>query len=280
MMANKHRAVFGGKTVFITGAASGIGLGLARALAAAGARLVMTDLDGSACVTAAGAIRAAGYEASAVQLDVRDGPAFTAAVDDAWRTQGRIDMLFNNAGIGAAADARDMTPELWRQVMEVNFMGVINGCQAVWPRMSAHGGGQVVNVASAFGLLPGPLYAAYSATKHGVVGLSRSLRAEGRALGIGVTAVCPGFIETRILDNALLIGVERNAARAAVPFRFIDIDTAIARILRGVARNRGLVVFPWEIRLLWWLDRLAPSLVDRLSAAAAARYRAARNNHD
>ncbi len=279
-MANRHLATFCGKTVFITGAASGIGLGLARALAATGARLIMTDLDGPACVSAAEAIRAAGHEASAAQLDVSDGAAFTAAVEDAWRTHGRIDMLVNNAGIGAAADARDMTPELWRQVMAVNFMGVIHGCQAVWPRMAARGGGQVVNIASAFGLLPGPLYAAYSATKHGVVGLSRSLRAEGRALGIGVTAVCPGFIETRIFDNAVLIGVERNAARAAVPFRFIDIDTAIDCTLRGVARNRGLVVFPWEIRLLWWLDRLAPSVVDRLSAAAAGRYRAARDGDD
>lgn len=240
----------------------------------------MTDLDGPACVSAAEAIRAAGHEASAAQLDVSDGAAFTAAVEDAWRTHGRIDVLVNNAGIGAAADARDMTPELWRQVMAVNFMGVIHGCQAVWPRMAASGGGQVVNIASAFGLLPGPLYAAYSATKHGVVGLSRSLRAEGRALGIGVTAVCPGFIETRIFDNAVLIGVERDAARAAVPFRFVDIDTAIDRTLRGVARNRGLVVFPWEIRLLWWLDRLAPSVVDRLSAAAAGRYRAARDGDD
>ena len=97
-----------------------------------------------------------------------------------------------------------------------------HGCHAAWPRMAAAGSGQVVNTASAFGLLPGPLYAAYTATKHGVVGLSRALRAEGRELGIGVTAVCPGFVRTRILDNAVMSGVDRARAEAAVPFRFLE----------------------------------------------------------
>jgi NAD(P)-dependent dehydrogenase (short-subunit alcohol dehydrogenase family) len=273
MSARRYREAFGGKAVFITGAASGIGLGLARALAAAGASVRMTDVDGAACEAAAAEIRAAGHEATAVQLDVCDGGAFCAAFDAAWQEYGRIHLLFNNAGIGAAADARDMTPELWRRVVEINLMGVIHGCHAAWPRMAAAGGGQVINTASAFGLLPGPLYAAYSATKHGVVGLSRSLRAEGRALGIGVTAVCPGFIRTRILDNAAMVGVDRARAEAAIPFRFLDLDTAVARTLRGVLHDRALVVFPWEIRLLWWLDRLAPAAVDWISAAAAKRYR-------
>jgi NAD(P)-dependent dehydrogenase (short-subunit alcohol dehydrogenase family) len=264
---------FRGKAAFITGAASGIGLGLARALAAAGARVRMTDVDGPACEAEAAKLRALGNDASAMVLDVRDGAAFSSAFEAAWRDFGRIGLLFNNAGIGAAADARDMTPEIWQRVVDINFMGVIHGCHAAWPRMAASGGGQIVNIASAFGLLPGPLYAAYSATKHGVVGLSRSLRAEGSALGIGVTAVCPGFIRTRILESAVMVGVDRRRAEAAIPFRFLDADAAVGTILRGVARNRALVVFPWEIRLLWWLDRLAPSLVDRLSVAIARRYR-------
>jgi len=268
------RRHFAGKSVFITGAASGIGLGLAGGFAGAGARVVLSDRDGSACAAAADGLRAAGHEAEATVLDVCDGEAFAAAFHAAWGRHGRIDVLVNNAGIGAAADARDMTPELWRRVVDINFMGVIHGCQAAWPRM-AGAGGQVVNIASAFGLIPGPLFAAYSATKHGVVGLSRSLRAEGRALGIGVTAVCPGFIHTRIFQHALTIGIDAATAEAAVPFRFVELDFAVAAILRGIARNRSLVVFPWEMRLLWWLDRLAPALVDRLSVAAAARYRRA-----
>jgi len=268
------RRAFAGKSVFITGAASGIGLGLARGFAEAGARVVLSDRDGPACAAAANDLRDAGQKAESVTLDVCDGEAFAAVFDEAWGRLGRIDVLVNNAGIGAAADARDMTPELWRQVVDINLMGVIHGCQAAWSRM-AGGRGQVVNIASAFGLLPGPLFAAYSAAKHGVVGLSRSLRAEGRALGIGVTTVCPGFIRTRIFEHALTIGVDAATAEAAVPFRFVELDVAVAAIMRGIARNRSLVVFPWEMRLLWWLDRLAPALVDRLSVAAAARYRRA-----
>ena len=274
MARDDFSAAFGGKTIFMTGAASGIGLGLSRALAAAGAQLLMTDVDGEACESAAARLRAEGWNASASALDVRDGAAFQATFDQAWASHGRIDLLFNNAGIGAAGDARDVTAEIWQRVIDINLAGVIHGCHAAWPRMAAAGGGQVVNVASAFGLLPGPLYAAYSAAKHGVVGLSRSLRAEGSALGIGVTAVCPGFIRTRILDNAVLVGVDRARVEAAIPFRFMDADDAVSRILRGVRRNRSLVVFPWEIRLLWWLDRVSPGLVDALSAAAARRYRA------
>jgi NAD(P)-dependent dehydrogenase (short-subunit alcohol dehydrogenase family) len=273
-------ASFGGKRVFITGAASGIGLGLAEALAGAGAKVWMTDIDAARVEAAAERLRARGLAATAASLEVRDAAAFDAAFDAAWQALGRIELLFNNAGIGAAADARDMTPALWRQVVEINFLGVVNGCQAAWQRMAAAGGGQIINTASAFGLLPGPLYAAYSASKHGVVGLSRSLRAEGRALGIEVTAVCPGFIRTRILDNAVLIGFESARAEAVIPFRFLEPGPAVERILRGVARRRSLVVFPWEMRLLWWLDRMAPALVDRLSAAAARRYRKAAGRVD
>ena len=270
---NKPIDGFQGRVAFVTGAGSGLGLGMAKQLAHSEATVVMTDVDRAACEEAASRLRQSGHAAEAAALDVRDGEAFAACFATAWARHGRVDLLFNNAGIGAAGDARDVDATTWRQVVEINLMGVIHGCQAAWPRMAAAGGGQIVNTASAFGLLPGPLYAAYSATKHGVVGLSRSLRAEGKALGIGVTAVCPGFIRTRILDNALMAGVDRDSAEAAVPFRFLDAEKSVRTILRGVRRNRARVVFPWEIRALWWLDRLSPPLVDVISAAAARRYR-------
>lgn len=260
-------------SAFITGAGSGIGLGLAAVLARQGTRVWLADRDAPACEQAVAQLRADGGRAEAMVFDVRDEAAFSASFAAAWAESGRIDLLVNNAGIGAAADARDMNAGLWRRVIEVNLMGVIHGCHAAWARMAAAGGGQIVNIASAFGLLPGPLYAAYSASKHGVVGLSRSLRAEGRGLGIGVTAVCPGFVRTRILEHAEMIGVDPVQAEAAVPFRFLERDAAVAAILRGIERNRALVVFPFEMRLLWWLDRSAPVLVDWLSAMTARRYR-------
>jgi NAD(P)-dependent dehydrogenase (short-subunit alcohol dehydrogenase family) len=271
---------FRGRTAFVTGAGSGLGLGISTVLAHSGATVVMTDVDADACAQAAAPLQAAGCAVETAALDVRDAEAFAACFAAAWERHGRVHLLFNNAGIGAAGDARDVDLATWRQVVEINLMGVIHGCQAAWSRMAAAGGGQIVNTASAFGLLPGPLYAAYSATKHGVVGLSRSLRAEGRDLGIGVSAVCPGFIRTRILDNALMAGVDRADAEAAVPFRFLDADKAVRTILRGVRRNRARIVFPWEIRALWWLDRLNPALVDAISALAARRYRRAAQRED
>jgi NAD(P)-dependent dehydrogenase (short-subunit alcohol dehydrogenase family) len=260
--------------VFVTGAGSGLGAGMARAFAAAGARQVIVSCrHEEAAGAVAEDIRAAGGRARAERLDVTDADAVEACFADAWEREGGVDILVNNAGIGVAADARDMSMEFWRQVVAVNLMGVVHGVQAAWPRMAARGTGQVVNIASAFGLLPGPLYAAYTATKHGVVGLSRSLRAEGRALGVDVTAVCPGFVRTRILDDALVAGLDRSRAEAVIPFRFLEADAAVATILKGVSRRKALIVFPWEIRLLWWLDRLLPGVVDGISARTAQRYR-------
>jgi len=265
---------FRDKVVFVTGSGSGLGAGMARAFAAAGARQVIVSCRHEEAARAvATAIRAAGGQATAARLNVTDADAFEACFGEAWDREGGVDILVNNAGIGVAADARDMSMEFWQQVVGVNLMGVIHGVQAAWSRMAARGSGQVVNIASAFGLLPGPLYAAYTATKHGVVGLSRSLRAEGRALGIDVTTVCPGFIRTRILDDALVAGLDRSRAEEVIPFRFLDAETAVATILEGVARRKALVVFPWEIRLLWWLDRLLPRAVDAISAHTAQRYR-------
>lgn len=274
MAADAFGGRFRDKVVFVTGAGSGLGAGMSRALGAAGARLVVVSCrHEEAARDVAKAIGDGGGRAWPMHLDVTEAGAFEARVAEVWDAEGGIDVLVNNAGIGVAADARDMSLDFWQRTVAVNLMGVIHGVQAAWPRMAARGGGQVVNIASAFGLLPGPLYAAYTATKHAVVGLSRSLRAEGRDLGIGVTAVCPGFIRTRILEDALVAGLDRERAEEVIPFRFLDAESAVQTILEGVARNRARVVFPWEIRLLWWLDRLSPALVDAVSTATARRYR-------
>lgn len=140
---------FAGKTAFVTGAGSGLGLGMARMLAASGAAVVLADVDGAACAAAASAIRAAGGSATAVELDVCDAAAFEASFAAAWQAHGRIHLLFNNAGIGAAGDARDVDLATWRRVVEINLTGVIHGSHAAWERMAAAGGGQVVNTASA-----------------------------------------------------------------------------------------------------------------------------------
>ncbi len=245
------------KVVFITGAASGIGLELARQLLGFGARVVLSDRDAAGCERAAGTL---GDGASWVQLDVADAQAFESALDEAWERCGRVDVLVNNAGFGMAGEIADITEEMWERIVAVNLMGVVHGCRLAFPRMAAQGGGQIVNIASMFGLLPGPLYSPYVTTKHAVVGLSRSLRLEGRAAGIKVNVICPGFIETRIIENAETAGMDSSRARETIPFRFLPVEQAVATMLDGVAGDRETLLFPFEMRLLCWLDRIAPSL--------------------
>lgn len=253
----KSADYYRGKVVFITGAASGIGLEMARQLLTHGARIVLSDRDAAGVERVAGTL---GEGASWVPLDVADGSAFESALDEAWQRCGRVDILVNNAGFGMAGEIADIDAGMWERIVAVNLMGVVHGCRLAFPRMADQGGGQIVNIASMFGLLPGPLYAPYVTTKHAVVGLSRSLRLEGRAAGIKVNAICPGFIETRILENAETAGVDSSRARETIPFRFLPVERAVATMLDGVARDRETLLFPIEMRLLCWLDRVAPGL--------------------
>jgi NAD(P)-dependent dehydrogenase (short-subunit alcohol dehydrogenase family) len=252
---------FEDKVVFITGAASGIGLELARQLTARGARVAVTDRDAEGCERAAAEL---GSSAVAWPLDVTDSGAFESTLDRVWDECGRVDVLVNNAGFGMAGEIADIDAGMWERIIGVNIMGVVHGCRLAFPRMTAQGGGQIVNIASMFGLLPGPLYAPYVTTKHAVVGLSRSLRIEGRDAGIKVNVICPGFIATRIVENSEVANVDRERARETIPFAFQPVSEAVREILRGVARDQGTVIFPLQMRLLCALDRLAPGLVARL----------------
>lgn len=250
------------KVVFITGAASGIGLELARQLVDAGAQVILTDKEAGACQAAADSL---GDKAYAIGLDVTKPDDFERALDDAWQRFGRVDIVVNNAGFGMGGEIADINAGMWERIIAVNLMGVVHGCRLAFPRMAAQGGGQIVNIASMFGQLPGPILAPYVATKHAVVGLSRSLRLEGKARGVKVTAVCPGFIDTPLFDHTENApGMDGDRARESVPFRFLPVHKACAAILKGVARNPERLVFPSEVRFLCWIDRMAPRVTNWL----------------
>jgi NAD(P)-dependent dehydrogenase (short-subunit alcohol dehydrogenase family) len=138
-------------------------------------------------------------------------------VDETVRDYGRLDYMFNNAGIGMGGEVRDMDLEHWRRVLEVNLWGVTCGTSAAYEEMVRQGFGHIVNTASLAGLIPLPMVAAYCATKHAVVGLSASLRAEAAALGIKVSVVCPGFVETGIFRSGPQKDHGRTASRAVDP---------------------------------------------------------------
>jgi NAD(P)-dependent dehydrogenase (short-subunit alcohol dehydrogenase family) len=271
--------VYQGKTAFITGGASGIGRALAQALAARGAIVRLADLD------LAGAQRVAsecGGGASTVALDVCDAEAVRAAVEAFAREHGRLDYIFNNAGIGAGGEAQDIPPAMWRKTIDVDLYGVLHGVWAAYPLMMKQRSGHIVNTASLAGLGPAPFLAPYALCKHAVVGLSTSLRIEAAAHGVRVSALCPGLIDTPLLQKTESQGVaipwapdvRRYLTRVAgQPY---PVDKCAEETLASVARNVGVIVLPTRARVGWRLGRWFPWLAERATAYVLNAERKAR----
>lgn len=189
------------RTAFITGGANGIGLGIARALARAGAKLALIDLDAEALEKAKAELGEA-TEVFAAVLDVRDRAAYARVADEAEATLGPVSILVNNAGVAGGAPSNRMTYELWDWGMGINLDGVINGVQTFLPRIVERGqGGHVVNTASGAGLFAPPGNTLYCTAKFAVVGMSEALSVELEPQGIGVTVLCPGPVATDIIER-------------------------------------------------------------------------------
>lgn len=251
---------FARRTALVTGGGRGIGRALGEELCRHGARVVLADIDPAAAERTAAALRADGGDAEATTLDVTDAAAFERVVERTIERHGRLDLLFNNAGVGVSGEVLDMTLEAWNRVLDVNLRGVVHGVQAAYPRMVAQGSGQIANTACVAGLVPFPLTAAYCATKHAVVGLSTALRAEARRYGVRVSVVCPGTVATEMFESIEYIQVDKAAVLRAVRHSMTDPATCARRILRGVARDRAVITVNAHARLAWWAWRLAPTL--------------------
>lgn len=244
------------QVAIVTGGASGIGAALCRALAARGLAVVVADINAAGAEAVAAAIRQRGGTAAARHVDVADASSVTQLVQHTVATHRRIDFMFSNAGIAVTADARDLRPEHWRRLIDVNLLGVIHGVQAAYPFMAQQGHGHIVNTASLAGLLPYPTNLPYATTKHAVVGLSLALRIEAADLGVRVSVVCPGFVQTGIGAASPTLNVNDEPMQHELPFKFMDADDAAQRILAGVWRNQPVIVFPFYARVLWWAYRL------------------------
>ena len=196
-----------GRVALVTGGGSGIGRGIAIALAGEGMRLVLADIEPDAAAAVAAEIAASGGEASAETLDVTDPAAVEALAERCYEQHGGVDVLCNNAGVLGPTPIGPESVDNWRWILDVNVLGVVNVINAFVPRMRASvdergGEAHVVNTASIGGLIAGDrwLISAYIASKFAVVGLSRNLRGELAGSGIGVSVVCPGGVETRIWE--------------------------------------------------------------------------------
>ncbi len=262
----------------ITGAGSGIGAALSRELCRRGARVICADIAGDAARAVAREITATGGQASAETLDVTDAAQVAQLIAATVKTYGRLDLMFNNAGVSVAGDARDLSLEHWRKVLAVNLMGVVYGTDGAYKQMAAQGHGHIVNIASLAGLIPFPTNAPYATSKHAVVGLSLSLRAEGEDLGVKVSAVCPGFIQSNIYQATPFINLDRERMLQNMPFTPLATERAAIAILRGVARNQAVIVFPGYARFIWVLQRLCASWLNPFHRKAIRELRKLRQH--
>ncbi len=259
-----------GKTALVTGAASGIGRETALAFGRRGADLVICDLDEAGLKETEAELRGLGREVLARRVDVADRESMAGFADETHAQVGALDILMNNAGVGLGASFQDTSLEDWDWILGINVRGVVHGCHYFVPPMVERGtGGHVVNVASAAGYLPAEALSAYVTTKYAVLGLTESLRVELRREGIGVTAICPGVIDTPITRSSRLRGRyaaegQREEMVEAYQKRGYGPERVAKNVLKAIGRNRGIAPVTPEAWIAWYAKRLSPALVSRL----------------
>lgn len=251
------------KTAIVTGAGSGIGLAISKLLIAKGASVWLADINESAVRSECAEL---GPNAHPVLLDVRNAEEIKTLVEEVVGKHGSIDFLFNNAGIGIGGEMHELGVEHFDRIIDVNIKGVLNGIAAVYPLMVKQGQGCIVNSASIAGLVPAPLMADYSMTKHALVGLSRSLRIEAKEHGVQVNVLCPAAVETPILNskgpsdlrNTREYSLRDYVCTFGKPY---PVDKFAEYVLDKIKANKEIIVAPKQGRLVATLFRIAPSLV-------------------
>ena len=192
-----------GKTAFVTGGASGIGLALGRAFAEAGMKVMLADIEADALASAVESLRGVGPEVRGVTCDVADAASVARAAEASYAAFGHVHVVCNNAGVASGSGIDNISLDTWRWVLDVNLMGVLHGVHAFLPHIRAHGeGGHIVNTASMAGLLSRLGFSPYATAKFAVVAMSEGLATQLKPLGIGVTVICPGFVRTRISGSS------------------------------------------------------------------------------
>jgi NAD(P)-dependent dehydrogenase (short-subunit alcohol dehydrogenase family) len=265
---------FSGKKTLITGAGSGIGRATAIELAEAGAQLILCDLNGEAVERTASLVRGMGATAEAHVVDVSDWDDMQALAAKVHKAHGALDILVNNAGVGMGGDFLSTTVEDWQWVIGINLMGVVHGCKLFAPAMVERKVGHIVNVASAAGYFAAPDMTAYSASKHAVMGLTESLRAELAVHDIGVSAICPGIINTNIVASGRMRGSTGQNQDKLVAFyrrRNYGPEHVAAAIADSIRHNRAVTPVSPEAWLLYGAKRFTPGILDWMGRSPTMR---------
>ena len=277
---------FEGKVAVITGAGSGIGRALALNLAAKGAKLALSDIDAEGLAETVRAVKALGAQVKADRLNVAEREAVLAYAEDVVAHFGRVNQVYNNAGIAHNGNVEKTEFKDIERIMDVDFWGVVNGTKAFLPHVIASGDGHIVNISSLFGLIAVPGQSAYNAAKFAVRGFTEALRQEmlvsGHPVTVTVTCVHPGGIKTAVARNATVCDGQDAQSVAAFFDKRLALhspEMAAETIADGVRKGRARVVIGWEAKALDALARVTGSGYQRVIATAAARFLPWAGNH-
>lgn len=256
----KVEQAFRGKSVIVTGAASGIGREIAKQCAEAGARVLLTDVVDSVEDAAAGLPGNQGW----MIVDVTERDQVAAAIDRVVDGHGSLDYIFNNAGVAIFGEVEVVTLDDWDKIIDVNLKGVAYGVKLAYDQMYLQQSGHIINTASVAGLVPVPLQTHYVATKHAVVGMGKNLELEAARNGVWVTTFCPAFVESGMIENNTVRGtMDVPDVRGMIPIKPHPTDKAVRTLLEGVAKKKSIVITPFYGKLGWWLERFSPRLAMR-----------------
>lgn len=260
---------FSGQSAWITGASSGIGAALARALAAQGARLVLSGRN----VAALGAVASDCGDALVLPFETTDHAALAPALERAWEWSGGIDLLVNNAGISQRSLAIDTAFPVYQRIIDVDLLAPIALTQAILPRMAARGSGRLAFISSIAGKVGAPMRSAYSAAKHGLIGYADTLRAETSHLGLKVHVIAPGSIRTDVSRNALSADGSRRGESDYAIENGIDPDQAAADMLAAMLRDEREIIIATGVEAqLGEMRRTPDALFDQIAGFVAAGY--------
>lgn len=232
-----------GKVAVVTGGASGIGRACAMAFARRGCDVVVADVNAQRMASTVTEIESLGRRALAIRTDVSKDSDVEALAGDAVAEMGHVDLVMNNAGVVLGGPIEKISMSDWEWILGINLFGVIRGCRAFLPHLLERGSGHIVNTASFAGLMAhNPLTIPYDTSKFGVMGLSQGLALSLRPRGIGVSVLCPGYIQTNLGENRRMVGMEPEAGATRVADRVTTVEDLAARVVEAVEGNRFLVL--------------------------------------
>ncbi len=265
---------FSQQLALVTGAGSGIGRATAIRLAQLGARVIICDRNPQSLQETQALLQQQGAQVYSEVADVSDWQAMQDLAARVHQQYGVLDILVNNAGVATSGDFLSTPIDDWNWVFSINVMGVVHGCKAFGAAMAKRGRGHIVNIASAAGYYAAPEMSAYSASKHAVMGLTESLRIEMAAFNVGVSAICPGVINTNIVA-----AMRTNGQLVEAQSKIVDIykkrnygpEGVAEAIVSAIKHNRAVVPVSPEAWALYAAKRLAPSVMDSIQRTALFR---------